>query len=206
MSLCTGQKQHLPMNAFIMHVGASNAVDLDSTVRRQRNTAELLKELSSNAPERTFFENDEAFLRSFPTENFHCWGVPPRALPAHKLTEIGDVVFFVPHIKSNGGGVVHIGIIKAICRIEAEQSSRVLWKDTPEKRLFPWLFFFDAETGFRNWASFLSDLGYGENWNPRGWYRRIEERRFAGHGGVQNYLNFIRLEGGFLPETNKIEA
>jgi hypothetical protein len=107
------------MNGFIMQVGATNAIDIDYTIKRQRTAREVLAALPQNAPERRFFESDGPFLRAFPDGRFHCWGVPPKALPAHRDTEIGDVVFFAPHIGIHDGGVTHIGVIRAICRDEA---------------------------------------------------------------------------------------
>jgi len=187
------------MNGFIMHVGAKNVVDIDWTINRQRTVREVLEQLPSDAPERSFFESDGPFLRAFPDGRYHCWGVPPKARPAHERTEIGDLVLFAPHIGIHGGGIAHIGIVSAICRVAAWPASRVLWPKTPEKRLFPWLFFFEAETGFRSWHDFLTDMHYGARWNPRGWYRRIDDEHFTAYGGVRGYLDFIRREGQFSP-------
>jgi len=182
-----------------MHIGHTNRVDIDYTIKRQRTSREVLAELPADVPERNFFESDGPFLRAFPDGKFHCWGVPPKALPAHEITEIGDLVLFVPHIGLHGGGITHIGVVRAICRQEAWHASRILWPATPDKRLFPWLFFFEAERGFRDWYSFLDDMAYGHRWNPRGWYRRIEEEHFRAWNGVRGYLDFIRKEGAFQP-------
>ena len=182
-----------------MHVGATNAIDIDYTIKRQRTVDEVLRSIPANAPERCFFETDGPFQRACPDGRFHCWGVPPKALPAHRATEIGDVVFFAPHIGIHGGGITHIGVVRAICRVDAWHASRLLWPKTPDQRLFPWLYFFEAESGFRDWHSFLDDLGYGHRWNPRGWYRRIDDEHFISHGGVRSYLDFIRSKGHFLP-------
>ncbi len=187
------------MNGFIMHIGAANAIDIDYTIKRQRTTREVLSALPNDAPERGFFESDGPFLRAFPDGRFHCWGVPPKALPAHATTEIGDPVFFAPHIGVHDGGITHVGVVRAICRVNAWHASRILWPATPERRLFPWLFFFESESGFRPWYSFLDDLGYGHRWNPRGWYRRIDEEHFRAYGGVRGYLDFIRRAGHFSP-------
>ncbi len=182
-----------------MHIGQTNRIDVDYTIKRQRASREVLAALSADAPERNFFESDGPFLRAFPDGKFHCWGVPPKALPAHEMTEIGDLVLFVPHIGLHGGGITHIGVVRAICREPAWFASRILWPATPDQRLFPWLFFFEAERGFREWYSFLDDMGYGHRWNPRGWYRQIEEEHLRAYGGARGYLDFIRTEGGFQP-------
>jgi hypothetical protein len=187
------------MNGFLMHIGHENVIDIDYTIKRQRTAREVLDALPDGAPEREFFESDGPFLRSFPDGRFHCWGVPPHAAPAFDRTEIGDLVVFVPHIGLHGGGITHIGVVRAICRTPAWHASRVLWPATPDQRLFPWLFFFEAEQGFRDWYAFLDDMGYSHRWNPVGWYRRISPEHFLAFGGVRGYLNFIRREGQFQP-------
>jgi len=71
--------------------------------------------------------------------------------------------------------------------------------DRHDQRLYPWLIFFDTENGYRDWYDFLDDVGYKENWNPRGWYRRIKEPHFAKWGGADGYLRCLRDESGFRP-------
>lgn len=190
----------LCMNGFLMHIGHTNVIDVDYTIKRQRSAREILDKLPSGAPERSFFESDRPFLTAFPDRLFHCWGIPQKALPAFRRTEIGDLILFIPSIGVHDGGVTHIGIVKAICRTPAWHASRILWPETPDARLFPWLFFFEAERGFRDWHSFLTDMHYNSRWNPRGWYRRIDDQHFSAYSsGVRGYLDFIRREGHFVP-------
>ena len=187
------------MNGFIMHVGATNAIDIDDTIKRQRTIDELLTKLPADAPERSFFELDTPLHSAFPSGRFHCWGIPPKALPAFQATEIGDLVLFAPRVGLRGG-ITHLGVVRALCRVGAWHASRILWPRTPDERLFPWLFFFEAESGFRPWSRFLADMQYGAGWNPRGWYRRIGEEHFLSFSsGVSGYLDFIRQEGHFQP-------
>jgi hypothetical protein len=42
------------------------------------------------------------------------------------------------------------------CPFECYEASRILWPDTPYERLYPYLYFFDTEVGFRGWFEFLS--------------------------------------------------
>jgi|SRR5208282_853055 len=111
-------------------------------------------------------------------------------------TEIGDLVLFVPLIGIHNGGVQQIGIVKAKCPFESYKASRILWPDTPDQRLFPYLFFFDTEVGFRGWFEFLEDIGFSERWNPRGYYRKILSRHFDRWGGPEGYLRVLRTQHG----------
>jgi hypothetical protein len=178
------------MNFFTMHVGNPGNVDLDYTVSRACAIDGILKSLSSDAPERTFFAS-KPFLDAFPAGTFNCWGVPERALPTFEKTKIGDVVLFIPEIGANGA-VEFIGQVKAICRVRGYQASRLLWPSTPDDRLFPWLFFFDTERCYVPWERFLDEMGYKENWNPRGYYRTLAASHLERWGGPQGYLRRLR--------------
>jgi hypothetical protein len=187
------------MQVFLMHIGHPGHVDVDYTVKKRRDVAELLHALPADALERPFFERDAAFRQAFPSGEFHCWGIPPRAQSAFERTSVGDLVLIVPWIGIHDGGVHQIGVVKAKCPVRASFASPILWPKTPHGRPYPWLIFFDTEAGRRPWHDFLEDLGYQENWNPRGWYRPIDERRFHKWGGSVAYLQFLRTECGFHP-------
>jgi len=178
------------VNAFLMHVGGNNTIDLSYTVSRKRTIDELLTTLSKDSPERVFFDSEE-FQSAFPSGEFNCWGIPERAEPSFRKTEIGDIVLFFPEIGANGS-MEYVGVVKSTCPFRCHQASRILWPATPNERLFPWLFFFDTETVYVAWDRFLDDVGYKPNWNPRGWYRRIGSDRFASWGGEVGYLANIR--------------
>ena len=186
------------MKVFIMHVGHPGNVDITYTITSRYTVQEMLKQLSLEAPERAFFESDPLFFEAFPTKDFNCWGVPSQAQPSFEKTEIGDLILIAPSIGSNGG-IAQIGIVKAKCPIRCYEASRILWPDTPNERLFPFIFFFDTEIGFRSWYQFLADCGMSENWNPRGWYRLIASSRFEKRGGPSGYLSFLREKCGFTP-------
>jgi hypothetical protein len=185
------------MKAFLMHVGHPGHVDIPYTVTRRRTVKEVLDGISQDAPERPFFGSDRRFLSAFPDRTFNCWGVPPKAEPRFGETSIGDLVLIAPWIGIHNGGIHQIGLVKAKCPEPAFQASRVLWPKTPYERLYPWLLFFDTEVGNREWYDFLDDIGYGERWNPRGWYRLIPEERFQRWGGTEGYLKFLRSDNGF---------
>ena len=186
------------MQAFLMHVGHPGNVDIKYTVTQRRTVQELMDHLPPEAPERAFFEADPLFLAAFPAQDFNCWGVPSRAEPSFEKTDIGDLVLIAPSVGSEGG-ITQIGIVKAKCPSRCYEASRILWPDTPYDRLFPLIFFFDTEVGFRSWYQFAADMGYQEDWNPHGWYRHIASSRFEKWGGSAEYLAFLREQYGFTP-------
>jgi len=183
------------MQTFIMHVGHKNIIDIEDTIKRKRTINEILEKLPIDAPEREYFEKD--IVDAFPTGSFNCWGIPPAADPAFRKTRIGDLVLFLPWIGLHNGGIHQIGIIKKKIPIACWVATKILWPRTPEGRLFPHIFFFDTEFGFRYWYDFLDDLGLNHNWNPFGWYRPIANHRFQHWGGTEGYLRFLREECGF---------
>ncbi len=180
-----------------MHVGHRNKIDIDYTIKRRRTTWEVLEQLPDDASEREFFESNSVLYRAFPSGTFHCWGVPPKAWPSFEETETGDLVLFAPWIGIHDGGIYYLAVVKAICPVEAWYATKILWPETPQRRPFPLLFFFDAESGYRDWYDFLNDMDIGHRWNPRGWYKQITSSRFEKFGGVAGYLDFIRHEGNF---------
>ncbi len=184
------------MKAFIAHVGSPGNIDIGYTVTRLRHVDELLNGLPPGAPERRYFESDPVFKKAFPDGTFNCWGVPSRAKPSFDRTQVGDLVLMLPSIGVNGG-VEQLGVVEAVCRVECWEASRILWPDTPDARLFPYLFFFRTRVGFRTWADFLTDMGYSPDWNPRGYYRSIGKSRLMPHGGALGYLRFLQGQCGF---------
>jgi hypothetical protein len=135
------------MNAFIMHVGHNNCIDIDFTMKRRRGFDELVTKLP-DGPEKEYFTNDKQLRAAFPQGTFNCWGIPSRARPSFLETSVGDAVFFAPWIGVHKGGIYYLGVIKAICDLECWNASRILWPETPDDRQFPFLFFFDTEVGY----------------------------------------------------------
>ena len=178
-----------------MHVGSPGNIDIKYTVTRKRSIKEMVEKIPLSAPERVYFENDEKLKLAFPNGEFNCWGVPSRAEPSFRKTKVGDLVLMIPEIGiSEDAGIKQIGIIKAKYEEKAILASQILWPDTPEERLYPFLFFFDTELVYRPWFDFLNDLDIKENWNPRGWYRKLSDQRFLKWKGAEGYLNFLRRE------------
>lgn len=185
------------MNVFLMHIGEPGNLDVAYTIARKRTRAEMLKGLKHGSIEEKFFRSDATFQGAFPTGEFNCWGVPPKALPRIRETQVGDLVLFFPTAGQNGA-LEFIGIVKAKC-VECWEASTILWPNTPHQKPYPFIFFFETEAGNRYWPDFLDDVGYEPNWDPRGFYRRIADSRFAKWGGPAGYLNFLRGTIGFRP-------
>jgi len=194
------------MRIFLMHIGHPGHVDVDYTVTRRRSIQEVLENLPPEAPERKYFQLDPELHAAFPDGTFNCWGVPQRAQPAFAKTEVGDLVLVVPWIGIHDGGIHQIGIVRAKCPVQCYDASRILWPDTPHDRLFPYVFFFNTEVGFRSWFEFLRDTGISERWHPRGWYRGIDSERFRRWGGPVGYLKFLREECGFKADQTRDSA
>jgi hypothetical protein len=194
------------MQVFLMHIGHPGHVDVQYTVTRRRSFDEVLEYLPPDAPETNYFRSDPELHAAFPDGTFNCWGVPSRAEPSFLKTEIGDLVLIVPWIGVHGGGIQQIGLVRAKCPIRCYAASRILWPDTPKDRLFPFIFFFNSEIGFRSWFTFLDDLGIAENWHPRGWYRQIKSSRFVKRGGPDGYLRFLRDKCGFKERAEPRET
>jgi hypothetical protein len=181
-----------------MHIGHQNCIDIDFTLKRRRGFDELIVKLPEGS-EREYFSNDKHLRAAFPQGTFNCWGVPIRAHPAFLETAVGDVVLFAPWIGVHEGGIYYLGVVKAICELECWNASRILWPETPDDRLFPWLIFFDTEVGYHEWYRFLDDVEIGHKWNPRGWYRQIQSSHFSHFGGVEKYVEHLRNDIGFRP-------
>lgn len=185
------------MQAFIQHVSSPGNVDIPFTITRRRSLREMLRDLPTNAPERPYFERDKQLIAAFPDGTFNCWGLPSGARPRLFETQVGDLVLFLPSVGANGS-LLAFGIVKAKCETECWEASKILWPRTlPNDRLWPYLFFFDTNSGYRLWSDFARDLGYQETWNPHGWYRKVPLVHFAKWGGPEGYIEFLKTRCGF---------
>ena len=115
------------MNIFIMHVGSPGNIDIEYTVTRKRSIKEMVEKIPLSAPERAYFENDKELNSAFPNGEFNCWGVPSRAEPSFRKTNVGDLVLMIPEIgSSEDSGIQQIGIVKAKYNEKAIDASKVL--------------------------------------------------------------------------------
>jgi len=105
------------MNVFLMHIGDPGNIDVGYTIARKRTTTEMLAGLQAGSREEQFFRSDPGFAKGFPKGEFNCWGVPPKALPRMRETQVGDLVLFFPRAGQNGA-LEYIGVVKAKCDFE----------------------------------------------------------------------------------------
>jgi hypothetical protein len=192
-----GGVEVLLMATFLAHVGHPGNIDIEYTVTRRRGIREILKQLPDAAPERSYFASAE-LAEQFPDGTFNCWGVPSGAADVFNGMQVGDLVLIAPNIGVHGG-IRQLGIVEAMCPVRCYAASRVLWPATPENKLFPLVFFFNTEVGFRGRFRFLEDIEYKERYNPRGLFLPIRPERFRRWGGEAKYLDFLRREAGFRP-------
>lgn len=190
------EKNYKDVEVFIMHIGSKGSIDIDYTIMRYREFDEILDKIPNDAPELEFFKSHE-LRKEFPNGKFNCWGIPSKAEKRFQETQVGDLVLFIPHIGTHEGGIHQLGIVKAKCPIRSLEASKALWPDTPDDKLYPFIFFFNTEVGFRDWFGFLEDLGIQSNWNPNGYYRKIASFRFDKFGGADKYLELLRNKYGF---------
>ena len=184
------------MDVFIMHIGSKGSIDIEYTITKQRETSEIINNIPQDSPELNFFNSNE-FKSAFPNGKFNCWGVPSGAEDKFYQTKVGDLVLFVPHIGIHDGGIHYIGIIKAKCPVRSYEASKVFWPNTPNNKLYPFIFFFDTEEGFRDWFSFLKDIDYKTVFNPRGRFLSIRRAKFNKFNGPNGYLEHLRQNYGF---------
>lgn len=186
-----------PEHVFIMHAARRGTINLEYTVANRRRFREISEGLPVGTQEREYFERDADLHRSFQTPRFNCWGVPSAARPSFTRTQIGDLVLFVGAL-GEGAVIEYIGVVRAKCPFQCYDSSRLLWPEAEEDKLYPLLFFFETEVGSLSWDQFCKDIGM-PGYNPRGWYKRIGSERFASFGGPDGYLRYLRSVRGFAP-------
>jgi len=183
------------VNTFLAHLGAGTSIDLDYTLRQSRLIRDVVRSLPRGSEERAYFESDR-MQKAFPDGTFNVWGVPAGAKEPFDRTNLGDVVLFSPSVSRDGGCVLFFGIVKLVPRMEFPKASRVLWRESGPM-VYPHLFFFDAEIGMITWYNFMRDIGYSPDWNPRGWYVRLDRPAYRGTHNVFSYLDHLRTNAHF---------
>ncbi len=182
------------VNSFLAHIGERNAVDLDYTLAQRRSISDVIRKLPCGQ-ERSYFES--AGLRdAFPDGKFNVWGVPIGARAPFERTKRGDVVFFAPSVSRDGGCLLYAGVVKLAPRIDFPKASRILWPESGFV-VYPHLFFLDAEAGVISWFDFMCDICYAPEWNPKGWYVRLDRPAYRGTRDPMAYLDYLRASHGF---------
>lgn len=175
------------MKVFYHHVGSVGArEDFKKTVFK----AIPITFIKESIPDGDPYKQDiiSTLVTKFPKGEINCWGVPAGASFVIKNLEVGDCVLLVESARIDGG-------IPALCQVvaywnhELRPLSEALWGN--EK--FPYIFFFITEKIDYSWIQFLHDIGYKENFNPRGQFYSISESKLRDFGGGVNYIEYLRL-------------
>ena len=170
------------MNLFFHHVGQVGArQDFPKTVFEKHSISKLISDGILSDTELIKQLGDK-----FPDGEFNCWGVPAGASSVIRNLKEGDYVLLVESSRIDG-------IIPALCpvkifwRYELRGLSEYLWGDSK----FPFIFFFNTIQIELMWIQLIEDLGYKENFSPRGNFYKVGIERLINLGGVGPYINNI---------------
>lgn len=187
------------MKLHIGHIGAPGNLDVRFTISQQQSIDQtiggLIARLPSAAPELDWFRSLAA-RRVFPTGRFNCWGVPEGGRRWFRQLGVGDATLIMP-TGGTHGEIEFLGIVKAICPVDAWHTSKLLWPETPYRKSYPLLFFFDTEAGSRRFSDFLDDVGWSQNLDLHGLFRAVAAVRLARWDGAEGYVDFLRERCGF---------
>jgi hypothetical protein len=180
-----GGEQGAEVQIFVHYVGRPGSSDFAWTVSRSRHAEELTAGLPEDDPTRGYFTSSE-FKNSFPNGRFNCWGIPDGAVGEFERIEVGDLILLVRSSGNSGHGIEHAGVVKLKAHDHSWTASDRLWPQWQGLRKFPWLFFFDTESGHLPWDAFLEDMGYSANFKGSlGLIQRIRPDRLHAVYGFQ---------------------
>ncbi|RWU10402.1 HNH endonuclease [Pedobacter chitinilyticus] len=170
------------MNIFFHHVGQDGADrDFPKTIQTKVQLKKLIADKAIKDPELI-----KKLEQAFPSGEFNCWGVPQGAKSVITNLKNGDYVFLVESSRINGM-VSALSPVKLFEKYEMRALSEYLWQDSK----FPYIFFFDTVNIELMWIQFLEDMGYKENFSPRGNFYKIDNKRFDKFGGAIEYISNI---------------
>ena len=167
------------MELFFHHVGQPGAKkDFPKTIHKKLSIEKLISD--------NIISDDkliEELRNRFPFGEFNCWGVPAGAKSVIRNLKEGDYVLLVESSRIDGAVPV-LCPIKLFWKYELRALSDYLWQDSK----FPFIFFFDTVQIDFLWIEFIEDLGYRENFSPRGNFYKVDSDRLARFGGVEKYV------------------
>lgn len=175
------------MQVFFHHVGQSGArVDFPKTVYQELDEVTVQDSIPDNMVAK--YETISMLRRQFPEGRFNCWGVPAGAKSVIRRLSMGDCVLLVEKAGRTDGEVPVLCEVKVYLPVEFPNLSKALWGSNK----FPYIFFFDTERIALTWPELRSQLGYSENYDPRGRFYSVKSRRFNEFGGEDRYVMFLR--------------
>jgi len=170
------------MDLFFHHVGQIGAKkDFPKTVFSKHAITDLI----SNGILR---DNNliEQLKNKFSDGKFNCWGVPAGAASVIRNLKEEDYVLLVESSRIDGM-IPALCPVKVFWRHELRELSEYLWGDSK----FPFIFFFNTIQLDLPWIEFIDNLGYKENFSPRGNFYKISSIRLAKAGGAATYVHNI---------------
>jgi 5-methylcytosine-specific restriction protein A len=173
------------MKLFYHHVGkVGSQEDFKKTVFK-RVPISILNTIPPTEP----YRNDiiQSVRAAFPDGSFNCWGVPSGADSVVRRLEVGDAVLLVETV-GEFGNIPVLGIVSAFWKCQLRDLSEALWGESK----YPYVFFFNTETIDLTWEQFLNDVGFKENFNPRGKFYSVKDKSLDSFGGVSKYVDHLR--------------
>jgi putative restriction endonuclease len=98
------------------------------------------------------------------------------------------------------------GDVPALCEAKVFFPNRLpslstaLWG---EER-FPYVFFFNTERLDLSWIEFVQDIGYADNFNPRGNFYSVADHRLSRFNGPAGYIRHLRQTRVWLPNGESL--
>jgi HNH endonuclease len=172
---------------FYHHVGQLGAAeDFPKTVFSRVPIADIEKNLGRQNPARPAILN--VLKARFPSGSVNCWGVPAGAKNIIRNLAEGDVVLLVESTRFDGQ-------VPALCKVKAfwpeeklHALSTALWGDDK----YPYIFFFDTEELDPTWEELHEHLGFRPNYDPRGQFLTVHDKRLESLGGAERYVESLR--------------
>lgn len=167
------------MTAFFQHVGEENSArDFPKTLVSESGNALRFnyRQIEKSLPlSKDAHEQLRAACEELAPGGFQIWGVPRGAISVLKQVVPGDV-FLLLRTRGAEGRFGYAGRVVAVPRCDAISASTELWGEDR----FPLLLFLDGGASELPWHEFRQQLGYAENWDPRGQTYRIVPDRLSG--------------------------
>ena len=132
--------------------------------------------------------------RLFPS-GFNCWAPPAAADKSIASLEVGDIVLLIGAIQLQpfaDGAFDYLGKVRVKSVVPLHETSRYIWTEAK----FPWLFFFEATKIKLPWPTFLTQVGYRPNFDPRGLFYRVNPKRYGSlpGGDPDGYARYVMAE------------
>ena len=171
------------MKLYHHHVGLVGSDDFGKTVFKAIPNSFIRLHAEKEVRE----ELGDAVDKLFPSGYFNCWGVPSGADKViGKLSE-DDCVLLIKALNAPDG-IPALCQVKLFWRVQLPALSKSLWGDDK----FPYIFFFETEPLIFDWITFLEEMGYKPNLNPRGQFSSVSDGSLKKWGGAAEYVSHLR--------------